>query len=137
MSRLTLRFLAGTVSGASVLAGLPVLLWGTPAQATTSPLPPGAWTFIDRNCAIWQRPSSPPAGIDLTALAFNLDDVDTFGRRVRVLDAVRDGKMPPGSKNLSTSEREGFLAAINELMMAHKQMKVAVRGRAVLRRLKP
>jgi uncharacterized membrane protein len=137
MPKLILRFLAGTVSATSLLAGLPVVRWGTPAQATTSPLPPSPWTFIDTNRAIWHRPSGPPAGIDLTALAFNLDDVDTFGRWLRALDAVRDSKMPPGGKNLSTSEREAFLAAINEPMMTHEQMKVAVMGRAVLRRLKP
>lgn len=43
--------------------------------------------------------------------------------------------MPPGGKNLSTAEREAFLAAIAEPIMAHEQMKVATRGRAVLRRL--
>ncbi len=80
-------------------------------------------------------PSSPPAGIDLKALGFNLDDVDTFGRWVRIHDAVRDGKMPLGSTNLSTEERDAFLAAITEPMIPHEQMKAATRGRSVMRRL--
>jgi hypothetical protein len=121
--RITSTFLAG----AFVLASLPFSLRG-------AAVPPSARTFIN-NCTGCHRPSNPPAGIDLTTLEFNLDDADTFGQWVRIHDAVRDGKMPPGAKNLSTAERNAFLAAITEPMMAHEQMRVATRGRSVLRRL--
>jgi mono/diheme cytochrome c family protein len=135
MPRLPVTLLASGLSAAFTLVSFPTFIWGVPAQATSSPLPPSARAFIDKNCAICHRPSNPPAGIDLTTLAFDLDDMDTFARWVRVHDAVRDGKMPPGGGNLSVAEREAFLAAIAAPMMAHEQMKAAVRGRAVLRRL--
>ncbi|HWD97609.1 MAG TPA: DUF1592 domain-containing protein [Bryobacteraceae bacterium] len=74
--------------------------------------------------------------MDLTALTFTLDDVDTFGRWVRVHDAVRGGKMPPGGGNLlKPSDRAAFLTAIAEPMIAHEQMRATTQGRSVLRRL--
>jgi hypothetical protein len=62
--------------------------------------------------------------------------VDTFGRWVRVHDAVRDGKMPPGGGSLiKPSDRAAFLNAIAEPVIAHDQMRVETQGRSVLRRL--
>jgi mono/diheme cytochrome c family protein len=133
--RITTTFVAGALTSTFVLASLAFNLWGAASEAPTMPLPRGARTFIDNNCTGCHRPSNPPAGIDLTTLEFNLDDVDTFGRWVRIHDAVRDGKMPLGAKNLSAAEREAFLAAITQPMMAHEQMRAATRGRSVLRRL--
>src|SRR5580658_1912601 len=133
--RITTTFVAGALTSTFVLASLAFNLWGAASEPPIMPVPASARTFIDNNCAGCHRPSNPPAGIDLTPLEFNLDDVDTFGRWVRIHDAVRDGKMPLGAKNLSTAEREAFLAAITEPMMAHEQMRVTTRGRSVLRRL--
>jgi mono/diheme cytochrome c family protein len=135
MPRISIASLKRTLRSAIIVASLPLGVEYAAPNATPPPVPPSARAFIDRNCAVCHRPSNPPAGIDLTALAFDLDDVDTFGRWVRVHDAVRDGKMPLGAKNLSAADREAFLAAIAEPMMAHEQMRVATRGRAVLRRL--
>src|SRR5579862_4310867 len=133
--RITIMFVAGSLTTAFFLACLPLSLLGAAAKAPTTSLPPSARIFIDKNCAGCHRSSSPPAGIDLTTLEFNLDDVDTFGRWVRVHDAVRDGKMPLGAKNLSATDREAFLSAITEPMTGHEQMRVSTRGRSVLRRL--
>jgi hypothetical protein len=55
-----------------------------------SPMPPTVSAFIGKNCAACHRPPNPPLGIDLTTLTFNLNDVDTYGRWVRIHDAVRD-----------------------------------------------
>ena len=133
--RIAPTFVAGALTFAFVLASLPFSLRGAPGKAPATPVPPSARTFIDKNCTGCHRPSNPPAGIDLTTLEFNLDDVDTFGRWVRIHDAVRVGKMPPAAKNLSPADREAFLAAIAEPMMAHEQMRATTRGRSVLRRL--
>jgi hypothetical protein len=117
-------------------AGYPLDLSAGPVKAPSSPVPSDGRAFIDKNCAGCNRPAHPPAGIDLTSLAFHLDDVDTFGRWVRIHDAVRDGKMPPGGRNvLSESERQSFLNAIAEPMTAHEHLRAAANGRAVLRRL--
>ena len=97
----------GALTAAFIFASLPVRLGGAaPAKAPTTPLPSTARAFIESNCTACHRPSNPPAGIQLTSLAFSLDDVDTFGRWVRVHDAVQVGKMPPGAKNLSAADRK-------------------------------
>jgi mono/diheme cytochrome c family protein len=134
-SRIAIRFVAGAQISVFVLASHAFSLRVAEAQTPPTHVPPSARTFIDQNCAGCHSRSNPPAGIDLTSLEFNLNDVDTFGRWVRVHDAVRDGKMPPGAKNLSAAEREAFLTAITDPMMAHEQMRVTTRGRSVLRRL--
>lgn len=126
---------AGALSSAFILTCFSGCVWGAPAEVPTPPVPANARSFIVKNCVVCHRPTHPPAGIDLTTLAFNLDDVETFDRWVRVHDAVRDGKMPPGGRNLGTTERETFLAAITAPMVAHEQRRVTTSGRAVLRRL--
>jgi hypothetical protein len=82
--RIKSTFLAGALTSTFVLSSLPFSLRGAAAEAPTMPVPASARTFIDNNCAGCHRPSNPPAGIDLTTLEFNLDDVDTFGRWVRI-----------------------------------------------------
>jgi mono/diheme cytochrome c family protein len=126
---------SGPLISALLFASLPELIQGAPAEVPALPVPANARAFLDRNCVACHCPPHPPAGIDLATPAFNMDDVETFDRWVRVHDAVRDGKMPPGARNLSTTERETFLAAIKDPMIAHEQVRVITQGRAVLRRL--
>ena len=105
--------------GIAVLGGILCSPGYLPAAETTkaprSSMPPTVSAFIAKNCAACHRPPNPPLGIDLTTLAFNLNDVDTYGRWVRIHDAVRDGKMPPGGKSLlKEPDREAFVTAIAE-----------------------
>jgi len=117
-------------------AGYSLSLYAAAAKAPSAPMPSHARAFIDNNCAGCHRSPDPPAGIDLTALRFELDDVNTFGQWVRIHDAVRDGRMPPGGRNiLNAPDRVAFLNAIAEPMMAHEHLRAAMQGRAVLRRL--
>jgi hypothetical protein len=106
------------------------------ADQAKTPLPSDAKVFLDKNCVGCHRSPNAPAGLDLTSLTFNLNDVHTFGRWVRVHDAVRDGAMPPGGKNvLATAERQAFLRTIADPMIAHERFRANTQGRAVLRRL--
>jgi mono/diheme cytochrome c family protein len=135
----SLRFFSATpVWGLAALlsANFPLSLSAAAAKAAAAPIPSDAKAFIDKNCAGCHRLANPPAGIDLTTLEFDLDDVNTFGQWVRIHDAVRDGKMPPvGGSLLKEPEREAFLKAIAEPMTAHERSRAAIQGRAVLRRL--
>ncbi|MDX1981246.1 MAG: DUF1592 domain-containing protein [Bryobacteraceae bacterium] len=98
-------------------------------------LPAGVRSFLDRNCAACHRTAKAPAGIDLTALAFNLGDTHNFGLWVRVHDAVRSGAMPPAGKEVANAEREAFLKAIAQPMLASERHRAVTEGRSVLRRL--
>lgn len=111
-------------------------IFAADANVSSSPTPPTVKAFIAKNCAVCHHPPSPPLGIDLTALTFNLGNVDTFGRWVRIHDAVRDGKMPPGGRNLlKEADRAAFVTAVAEPMIAYENSRVGTEGRAVLRRL--
>jgi len=106
------------------------------AADANAPLPSDAKAFIDKTCIGCHRSPNAPAGLDLTLLAFDLTDAHTFETWVRIHDAVRNGAMPPGGKNaVKPAEREAFLRAIAEPMIAHEHWRAATQGRSMLRRL--
>src|SRR5579862_7251932 len=114
----------------------PAYLSAADTNVSSGSMPPSVRTFIAKNCAACHQPPSPPLGIDLTTLTFNLNDVDSFGRWVRIHDNVRDGKMPPGGSNLlREADRAAFVSAVAEPMIAYQHLRAATEGRAVLRRL--
>jgi hypothetical protein len=122
-----------TVAGTLCSAGY---VFAADTNVSSSSMPPTVKAFIAKNCAVCHLPPSPPLGIDLTTLPFNLNDVDTFGRWVRIHDAVRDGKMPPGGRNLlREADRAAFVKAVAEPLIAYENLRAATGGRAVLRRL--
>src|SRR5262245_58068979 len=95
-----------------------------------------AKAFIEKNCTTCHRSPNAPAGLDLSSLTFDLNNADTFGRWVRIHDAVRDGAMPPGGKGpAARPESEAFLKTIAGQMVAHQHRRAATQGRSVLRRL--
>src|SRR6266853_909534 len=85
------RLVARAAGGLGLLAyGLGPAL----AQPDIKRVPAPARAFIDKNCISCHQSAGAPAGLDLTALAFDLDDAQSFGRWVRIHDVVRDGVMP-------------------------------------------
>lgn len=120
----------------TVSIGLLTNLSAAASRAPSPQTPAAVKEFIDHHCAVCHHPSNPPAGIDLTTLPFNLDNSETFNRWVRVHDAVRDGKMPPGDKAaVAQPDRTAFVNALSAPLIEHEQMRARVQGRAVLRRL--
>jgi mono/diheme cytochrome c family protein len=124
--------------GVATLAGTlcSTYVFAADANGSSGSMPPTVKALIAKNCAVCHHPPNPPLGIDLTALTFNLSDVETFGRWVRVHDAVRNGKMPPGGGNaLKEADRAAFVNAIAQPLVAYEHLRGATDGRAVLRRL--
>ena len=124
-----------TLCSSAVLAGAAsvLFLFALPAVAAQA-LPPAARSFLDKNCTGCHQGAKAPAGIDLKALAFDLDNTHSFNQWVRVHDAVRGGQMPPGG-GARVSDREPFLTAIATPMSLHERQRAAMQGRSVLRRL--
>lgn len=120
-----------------LLAVLLAILPAAPALAATpAPLPADAKAYIDKNCTGCHRSAKAPAGLDLTSLSFDLADAHTQSRWVRIHDAVRDGAMPPGSKDAHKQpDRQAFLKAIATPLVTHESQRAATQGRSVLRRL--
>ena len=119
---------------AFVFAVLTPLTLASFTDRTPQPVPIKTRAFLDKNCVACHTGAKAPAGLDLTKLSFDLTDVHTYDRWVRVHDAVRDGAMPPASK-LTAPQRDGFLASIADPIIAHERRKVTTQGRSVLRRL--
>ncbi|MBL8214180.1 MAG: DUF1592 domain-containing protein [Bryobacterales bacterium] len=106
------------------------------AELPPAPVPSTARAFLDQRCTACHKGAKAPAGLDLTALRFDLNDTHTFERWVRIHDQVRDGAMPPkGTPALGAAERGAFVKAIAGPMIAHETERNAARGRSVLRRL--
>ncbi len=100
--------------------------------ASAGELPADARNFLNANCTGCHRGPSAPGALDLSALAFNLDDAHLFNRWVRVHDAVRTGAMPPKA---NPAGRPEFLRSLAAPIIAHEQTRAATQGRSVLRRL--
>ena len=99
-------------------------------------MPPGLRDFLDKNCVSCHRTANAPAGLDLTSLPYDLEDINTFSRWVRIHDQVRDGAMPPGGPALlKPSDRSAFLKMVGGPMKAQEQHSAEVAGRSVMRRL--
>lgn len=106
------------------------------AGSVQTPVPVPAKAFLDKNCATCHRSEKAPAGLDLSALPFDLGDKHTLNRWVRIHDAVRTGQMPPGGKGaFKENEKQAFLQAIAAPIASHEQRSAATKGRSVLRRL--
>ncbi|MDZ4801302.1 MAG: DUF1592 domain-containing protein [Bryobacteraceae bacterium] len=96
--------------------------------------PAAARAVLDQKCTACHRGASAPGGFDLSAMAFDLNDTHTYSRWVRVHDAVREGKMPPGG-GLPEAQRAAFLKSVAAPMIAHEKGRNVTQGRSVLRRL--
>jgi hypothetical protein len=105
---------------------------GLAAQAE-HPAPEPLRTAIEKSCAGCHRSATAPAGLDLTALNFDLKDTHTRSRWVRVHDAVQQRKMPPGG--MPDAARASLLASLAAPITDFEQTRAAQQGRSVLRRL--
>src|SRR5215472_176672 len=137
--RWEMKMISSLAQGLATVAGVlcsASFVFAADTKISSISMPPTVKAFLAKNCAACHHPPSPPLGIDLTTLTFNLSDVDTFGRWVRIHDAVRARKMPPGGRNvLAEADRAAFVNALAEPMIAHERLRARTEGRAVLRRL--
>ncbi|MBL8177215.1 MAG: DUF1592 domain-containing protein [Bryobacterales bacterium] len=112
--------------------GFAILIAAVPLWAGAPPAAVRA--FLTARCTACHQGAKAPAGIDLTTLAFGLDEPQSFSTWVRVHDAVHSSRMPPQSK-LMPAERAAFLRPLSESLRAHEQQRAAAQGRSTLRRL--
>jgi uncharacterized protein DUF1592/uncharacterized protein DUF1588/uncharacterized protein DUF1585/uncharacterized protein DUF1587/uncharacterized protein DUF1595/cytochrome c len=118
------------------LGSLTILFLPAALFAEPSSMPPGLREFLDRNCVTCHSTAKAPAGLDLTSLPYDLGDINTFSRWVRIHDQVRDGAMPPrGALVLKPPDQSVFLRMVGEPMKAVEQHRAELVGRSVMRRL--
>ena len=118
-----------------LLSSLILLLSAAGALASSQPARPGD-AFMEKTCYDCHDGETKKGGLDLTVLPFYLDDPKTYAMWVKVHDRVHEGEMPPKKhEQPDESERDAFLKALSEPMIASERAHDAREGRATQRRL--
>lgn len=106
---------------------------GRMAAAAEAAVPLAAAFFRD-HCIGCHEAADPAGGLDLTALAADLSDAETFRTWVAIHDRVARGEMPP-DEPLDPAAKARFLDHVARQLMAHEAGVIASSGRAVWRRM--
>ena len=106
------------------------------ARAAAAGAPGAVQTMLKQHCVECHDADSKKGGLDLTALAFNLDSPAEFNLWVKVHDRVRDGEMPPKKKpQPAARETAAFLGELSNRLTETDRRHIAQSGRATRRRL--
>lgn len=104
--------------------------WGAAADLTN------VNTFLERHCFGCHSGEAPEAGFDVTTLSHELTDPDMLRRYVRIHDRVARGEMPPSdAEPPREAETAAFIRELDARLFAADATRMAVSGRARLRRL--
>ena len=92
--------------------------------------------FFEENCVACHDARTKKGGLDLTSLGQDFAQAATFATWVKIHDRVQAGEMPPkGAPQPEVAQRNGFLKAIAEPMIAADAARIRTEGRSVLRRM--
>lgn len=92
--------------------------------------------FLQNHCAACHEGDAAEAGFDVGALTTDLSNAQTLEKWIYVYDRVHAGEMPPPeSSDVSTDEREAFLASSREWLTEHQHRQWNEQGRVRGRRL--
>ncbi|MBL8172560.1 MAG: DUF1592 domain-containing protein [Acidobacteria bacterium] len=92
--------------------------------------------FFEENCVACHDARTKKGGLDLTSLGQDFAQAATFATWVKIHDRVQAGEMPPkGAPQPEVAQRNGFLKAIAEPMVAADAARIRTEGRSVLRRM--
>ena len=112
------------------------LCLGAFAQADAAVVLPGKLApLIEQGCLDCHDKDSAKGGLDLTALAFDLQDHTTRERWVRIHDRVAKGEMPPKAESLPEAERDALVKSLSTAIHDADSAEVLAHGRGPLRRL--
>jgi len=98
-------------------------------------LPAPAAALFERNCVGCHDGSSRKGNLDLTSLAFDLEDRAIQDRWIQIHDRIQKGEMPPEPNDLPESERALMVRALRRPLAAADRAKIAKSGRGPMRRL--
>jgi mono/diheme cytochrome c family protein len=98
--------------------------------------PPALGPFLENHCVECHDSDTKKGGLDLDALAFQLDDPKSFAEWVKVHDRMRDHEMPPKKeKQPDAAEADAFLQSLAGTLIAADRKRAAREGRATWRRM--
>src|SRR5438093_1193595 len=98
---------------------------------------PSSRAFLEEYCTDCHDAESKKGGLDLTSLAWNLEERSSFDEWVKVFDLVSEGHMPPPKKKTrpDSATARAFLAKIGDALRAFDGKRQTDNGRTILRRL--
>ena len=117
----TLTLLIGLLLAASVLH----------ADELPAPVASG----FKQHCVDCHDGASAEGDLDLTSLAFDLEDSAVRDRWILIHDRIDKGEMPPKPNDLPESERALMVRALRRPLAAADRAKIAKSGRGPIRRL--
>ncbi len=120
-------------SSLSTVAFLLLLLCGP--RPGSAELPETLGERIQQTCLDCHNEDSAEGGLDLSSLAFMLDERELRDRWVLIHDRIRDGEMPPDRQDLTDPDRETLLGILNDAIVKADRADVIANGRGPLRRL--
>ncbi len=91
-------------------------------------------SFINQNCLECHNASERSGGLDLEALAWELDSPNNRDRWIRIHDRVDSGQMPPDS-TLTRDQLESLTSPVQKAIVEKISAQQKHEGRTVLRRL--
>jgi len=99
-------------------------------------VPGAARQLIAKRCVECHDAETKKGGFDITTLAPDFENAETFARWVRVHDRVSAGEMPPPKKEPPTpAERAAALKGLNEALVRADGKRQREQGRVPLRRM--
>lgn len=91
--------------------------------------------LIEKHCLDCHDSASVEGGLDLTSLAFDLDEGSLRDRWIRVHDRVHSGEMPPKASSLADGDRQTLVKTLSDAIGKADREDVIANGRGPMRRL--
>ena len=103
-------------------------------QAAAQP-PAALQTLLNQTCLDCHSSDEPAAGLDLSKLAFQLQDSANRERWIRIHDRVEQGEMPPPDVDFPPAQKTQFVEQLAPRLHRADADEVARQGRGPIRRL--
>jgi hypothetical protein len=112
-----------------------LLLVLSASKSSALEIPEPIGELIRRTCLECHTGAAAEGGLDLTSLAFSLDDRELRDRWILIHDRINAGEMPPEPLAMSDGDRQLLVKALHETIVSADQADVLANGRGPLRRL--
>ena len=120
----------------TLLAAPAVSLRGASASATALLPPESVRVMIENRCTDCHDAETKKGSLDLTGLAFDLQNPKAYARWVKVFDRVEAGEMPPkGKAQPEAALRKDFLGQLSASLVKSDAERATADGRSTVRRM--
>jgi len=105
------------------------------SKSTASEIPQSIGELIGQTCVDCHDGAAAEGGLDLTSLAFDLDERGLRDRWILIHDRVNAGEMPPEASAMLDGDRQSLVKTLHDTIARADRADVMANGRGPLRRL--